>query len=420
MDAEPRRAIWLVLMAAAGGIVLSLQACFGTPPAPPQPPAGPQRLSSPEALVPFFTALGGPQAVRVMQIGDSHTANDSFSGRMRERLQGRFGAAGRGWLPAGVPFKYYKPHLVEVSESGWRHIKPNDHAGMALGLDASAAESQPQDASMTLDSTEAAGFDRLVIEFLTRPNGPAFTVAVDGGEPVRVTTAAATNAISRFDLPLERPAHHVELHATGRPPVDLLGWTVERRVAGVIYENHGTIGATVGLIDQMTPEAISFEFGERRPALLIVAFGTNEGFDDDLDLTRYAARYQADVTALQRAAHGAPVLVLGPADGNRVAHDCTATVCRPGGDACSWHEPAKLMPVHDLQRRIAAQHGWAYWDWYAAMGGACSMDRMASVDPPLGAHDHVHLTRAGYEAMADLLFADMMREYEKWKAPRTS
>ena len=35
--------------------------------------------------------------------------------------------------------------------------------------------------------------------------------------------------------------------------------------------------------------------------------------------------------------------------------------------------------------------------------------------------DHVHLSTPGYEAMADLLFGDLMRGYEAWKAqPRTS
>ena len=38
-----------------------------------------------------------------MQIGDSHTANDSFSGRLRELFQARFGDAGRGVMPPGCP-----------------------------------------------------------------------------------------------------------------------------------------------------------------------------------------------------------------------------------------------------------------------------------------------------------------------------
>jgi lysophospholipase L1-like esterase len=430
MAADPRRiasvAAVLTLAGAVGSFLLLLQACFGPTVPPPVPPvAEPRRLSSPEALDPFFAALAAldarqtRQPARVLQIGDSHTANDSFSGRMRDRLQARFGAAGRGWLPAGVPYRYYRPRLVSVGESGWDHVKPSDHAAIALGLDAVAAQSRPPDAAMTIESAEPGGFDTFAVEFLTRPGGSPFTVSADGGEPVRVSTAASVAAVGRFDLPLGRPARQIELRAAGRPPIVLLGWGGERRVPGIVYENHGTIGATVGLLGQMTPEAVAFELADRRPALLIVAFGTNEGFDDDLDLNRYAGRFLAGVETLRRQSHGAPVLVIGPPDGNRATRGCAAAACGSGGD-CAWREPTKLAAVRDLQRRIAAQQGWAYWDWFMAMGGTCSIDRMAAADQPLAASDHVHLSRAGYEAMADLLFGDLMREYEKWKAPPRS
>jgi lysophospholipase L1-like esterase len=427
----------VVAAVSVGCVLLLLQACLSTREALSPPPAAApaEHLSSPEALAPFFAALAAldgkqtRQPVRILQIGDSHTANDSLSGRLRERLQTRFGAAGRGWLPAGIPFKYYRPHLVSVSETGWQHVKPNDHAPVALGLDAIAAVSQPPDAAMMIESTEPTGFDRFAVEFLTQPDGSAFTVAVDDAVPVRVPTAAAAAAIKSVDLLLDHPAYRVELRAGGRPPVVLLGWSAERRGPGIIYENHGTIGATVGLIGQMTPEAVAFELHERQPALLVVAFGTNEGFDDGLDLGRYAARFQANVEMLRRAAGGVPVLLLGTPDGNRVARGCTATRCGAQGDAggdasgddCAWRAPAKLAAVRDLQRRLAAQQGWAYWDWFAAMGGTCSIDRMGLATPPLAMQDHVHLSSPGYQAMADLLFADLMRDYEIWKAqPRTS
>ncbi len=270
MSTERRRGIngvaWALLAGVAVGIIVVLQAFFGSREATPPAPA--ERLISPEALAPFFAALDdrvAHQPVRVLQIGDSHTANDSLSGRMRQRFQARFGAAGRGWLPAGVPYKYYRPQLVSVFESGWTHVKPNDHPGVALGLDAVAAESEPRDAVMTIASTEPAGFDRFAIEYLTQPNGSAFTVSADGEAPVRVSTASTVTAITRFNLPLDHPARQVELRAEGRPPVVLLGWDVERDDRGVVYENHGTIGATVGLLDQMTPEAVSYELS-RPPA----------------------------------------------------------------------------------------------------------------------------------------------------------
>jgi lysophospholipase L1-like esterase len=417
-----RGTAWLALSIAVGGLIFVLQACLERPP-PRVPPPVETRLSSPAALAPFFTALAaleerqtqGP--TRVLQLGDSHTANDSLSGRLRDRFHARFGDAGRGWLPAGIPFKYYRPHQASVSETGWRHFKPSDHQpGLAFGLDASDAQSEPPEASMAIESTDSAGFDRVAVEYLTQPQGSAFTVQVDGGAPIRVSTAAAQPAITRFELPLDHPGRRVELHATGRAPIDLLGWAIERQGPGIIYENHGTIGATVDIFTQMTPEAVSYELAERRPALIIIAFGTNEGFDDALDLDRYTQRFRTAIADLQRRAPQAPILMIGTPDGNRVARGCAPARCGSDAGECTWTEPPKLPGVRDVQRRIAGDAGWAYWDWFAAMGGTCSIDRMASADPALAMPDHVHLTKAGYEGIADTLFGDLMNAYSDWKA----
>jgi hypothetical protein len=436
-----RRATWLAAVALTAGIVGLLQACLGTteeeissPPEKRPPLNAELRLAPADALGAFYAALDALERrrvehpVRIVQIGDSHTANDAFSGRLRERLQGRFGAAGRGWLPAGIPFKYFRPNLVEVSEAGWQHYRPSDHmAGIALGLDGVAAESRPPSSVMAIQSTEEGGFDKFAVEFLTRPGGSPFTVRVDDATPVRVSTAETETAVNRFDLALEHPAQRVELRTAGRPPVDLLGWSVERQGPGVIYENHGSIGARIDLLGQITPAAVSFELRARRPDLMVVAFGTNEGYADELDLDRYAMRFYAAVAELQHNAPDASILVLGPPDGNRLAAHCIPASCRPGadgdarGDECVWREPPKLAGVREAQRHVAAQHGWAYWDWFAAMGGVCSIDRMVAATPPLAMADHVHLSHAGYERMADLLFADLMREYQKWKVqPRGS
>ena len=79
-------------MALVGAASLLLILVAGT--VPPGHAADPARLVGAERLQPFFTSLvaieqkraRGP--VRILQIGDSHTANDSFSGRLRERLAG--------------------------------------------------------------------------------------------------------------------------------------------------------------------------------------------------------------------------------------------------------------------------------------------------------------------------------------------
>ncbi len=167
------------------------------------PAAAADHLAGAGSLQPFFLALSAleqkrsPRPVRIMQIGDSHTANDAFSGRMRERLQARFGAAGRGWLPAGIPFKYYRPALVTVSETGWRHLRPGDGPDSEpLGIDAIAALASDPSAQMTLTSTEAEGFDRLAVEVVTAPHGAPLTVRIDDDSRAAHNDRRAANCVA--------------------------------------------------------------------------------------------------------------------------------------------------------------------------------------------------------------------------------
>ncbi len=106
---------WLprATMASACTAILLLSSCVETSSSAPSPSAGGR--SSGSSLTAFHQALasleaGRTQRVNILQIGDSHTAGDHFSGRLRELFQGQFGNAGRGMLPPGSPFPYWRPY----------------------------------------------------------------------------------------------------------------------------------------------------------------------------------------------------------------------------------------------------------------------------------------------------------------------
>ena len=215
----------------AGAALCTLIAIHPTAFAERPPPAGAERLAAAGALRPFFAALAGldqhraRRPLRILQIGDSHTANDGFSGRLRERLQDRFGAAGRGWLPAGVPYGYFRPALVAVGESGWRHRRPGDAGASAqLGLDAVAAQAVEPRARMTLASGEPGGFDRVGVEFVARPRGTPLTLRIDNGPAQRIPTAARTLALKRFERLLPVSAREVELASPDGQGQEVLDW----------------------------------------------------------------------------------------------------------------------------------------------------------------------------------------------------
>ena len=378
-------------------------------------PAPTVKASEAAPLLPLYQALdaletgrtAGP--VAIVQIGDSHTANDAFSGRMRTLMQARFGDAGRGMLPPGIPFRTYNPAQVTVTAKGWRVVSSMD-AG-APGPFGISALRQTADgrAEMTLHSKEPGGIDDIWVEALGQPRGGTIDATPDSGRVVSFKTDSASVKPMWLALP---NAHGVTLRTRGDGPVDLLSWTALRHHAGVTWSNLGTIGATADLIGRWNPAFVTAELGRLHPALILVAFGTNEGFHNALDVHAYQAAYAARLRLLHEAAPEAAILVIGPPDGSRHAAKGAEGAC-PAEDG-RWAVPPRLPEVREAQRQVAHAAGYYFWDWSAAMGGACSMPRWARTNPPMAAADHVHLLTPGYRATADLLFAEIMRGYARY------
>ena len=394
--------------------------------APPHP--GPTAAT---ALAPFYAALDRMQhgetrdPVVILQIGDSHTANDGFSGRMRELLQARFGDAGRGFLPPGVPFKLYRPSDVTVASQGWTVVSsfsPGSAGPFGItGLRQHAAGR----AEMTLTGDRPGALDQAFIEVLMQPDGGAIRVSFDTGAHTTISTEAKVEQAAEFPLP-SRGASVMTVRTLSRKPVDLLSWTVERRDRGVVYANLGTIGARIDLIQRWDPAIVAQELAWLRPALIEVAFGTNEGFRDRTDTASYPVLYAAELSELHQTAPQAAFIVIGPPDGVRAPKpgaleggDCGVYPSPTGGEQ-EWVRPHNLDLVRDAQKIVAAQLGFYFWNWSAAMGGTCSMAAWSAMTPPLASADHIHLIRAGYRRTAENLFARIMDGYDRYEQTQRS
>jgi lysophospholipase L1-like esterase len=363
----------------------------------------------------FFASLAAlaagrrPSPVTVLQIGDSHTANDGFSGRMRELMQARFGDAGRGLLPPAIPFRYYRPDGVHVTASGWQLISSFDaRAAGPFGITGLRQHSAGR-AAMTVEVQRPGDLGLTTLEFLAQPGGGHADIAFDAGPAELVNTDVTTQAGAPIVWsPLAAPdALRMIVTTRGDGLVDMLSCQVGRRNPGVTWSNLGTIGATVELLSRWDNDIVRAELQRLQPDLIVLAFGTNEGFQRATDLVTYAAMYRAAVDMLRSGAPQADLLLIGPPDGVVRRH-----TAGPGGCGGAWQEPQNLAPVRAVQRRVAGDLGLAYWDWSSGMGGSCTMVAWAAANPPLAASDHVHLLHAGYRLTAEALFARLMGKYE--------
>ena len=379
--------------------------------------AGPRDVASELAayapLRGFYAALAELQAgrrtrVAVLQIGDSHTANDAFSGRMRELMQARFGDGGRGLLPPGIPYRYYKPATVTVTADGWQTLRGGVDPG-PFGL-AGLRQAATGPATMAITASPPQ-LDRLFIDFLGQPGGGSAEITTSDGRVAVVPTASAGRALLHAQAPAGPTTSFVQVRPRGDGPVSVMSWTAEAPGPGVTWSNLGTIGAQVQLVQQWDPAVMAIEAKYLQPALIVLAFGTNEGFKDSLDLDSYPADYRAALAALRRAAPGATILIAGPLGGVRDSGNGAGAPC-PGEAGRQWSVPANLPKVRHIEHEIAETEHLFFWNWAEAMGGDCAIVPWSETDPPLAAKDHVHLLKPGYRQTADALFGTLMRGYD--------
>ena len=65
-----------------------------------------------------------------------------------------------------------------------------------------------------------------------------------------------------------------------------------------------------------------------------------------------------------------------------------------------------------MQRRVAQRYGCGYWNFAGAMGGDLSMLRWVHADIPLATPDYVHLTKLGYERIAQLFLDALLGSFD--------
>lgn len=383
-----------------------------------------------DRLAPVFARLAaartGGEPVRILQIGDSHTAGDQVTGAWRAALQARYGSAGRGMLAPGRPYQGYLTRGVTAAQSPDWTVRglfgPSYSAAstVPLGLSGYALSTGTPGAWMQLTAdVPAQAFDRLTVCGWAAPGAGAVQL-----------TVGATSVSWSMDSLVPRPAcrtveaasatMNAEVKVT-RGPVTLTSWTVERRAAGgVTLSNLGVVGAQLVHFERTDERLLASELAVARPDLIVVAFGTNEAFKPNFSAADYDAALQRGLLRLRRLAPGVPMLLLGAPD---TATSMAALQRGPAGDVSvcpggsGWAPPAALARVQAIQRQRAHELGIAYWDWAMRMGGRCTADGWSRAGRMRG--DRVHFTRPGAEVIAGLLQADLDRAAGLPAAPAT-
>lgn len=369
-----------------------------------------------DTLAPYFTRLeatgpaSGVLPVHIIQIGDSHTAGDAITGAWRELLQARWGDGGRGVLAPGRPYAGYFTRGITASMSpGWRVAatfgKGWSGTATPLGLSSYSLTSTAPGAAMGLVADPGRSFDRFVVCVVAGPDTGTLVVSLGDG------------TIQRLVLVAPEPTPHCETIRTlvdqtsvtltaPDAPVTIISWAVFNDDGGVALSNLGVVGAQLLHFGRTDDALLAEELRAYAPDLIVLAFGTNEGFGPWIDTESYETVLRGQIARLQALAPGVPLLMLGPPDAlsRSRALRGTAKSC-PG--ASPLFAPPALEAVRQVQRKVAGELDIAWWDWQVSMGGPCSAARW--FEAGMMRFDRVHFRTAGGALVARALQADLER-----------
>jgi lysophospholipase L1-like esterase len=393
---------------------------------------------------------GRIRRVTIVQIGDSHTQAEHFSGRLRTLFQARFGNGGRGMLPPGQPYDYWRPYQVQAKQSGdWQVFTSNkkDHATLPFGLSGFVIRSADPAAAIVLEAREdSAPFAVVEVGFYRKDDGGTIDLNVDGTPVGAIDTRGPGYGWERRSFTLPAPGRRVELRPRGDGSIDLADWAVYGKSRGLVLASFGFSGAQVGIMERWDRKTVSTQLAALDPALIVLAFGTNEGYAPRSRLRDYEARLEERISALRQAAPNASIVLVSGPDANRIPKYCNGNgngktgdsqsqskgnvadrdTCRPLSEdevarydtmlatsdraLCRWHTPASYELVRKAQRNVAERTGVYFWDWFQLQGGTCGAHRWEQAGLVLG--DRVHLKREGYWHSADHLYAALMRGFK--------
>jgi lysophospholipase L1-like esterase len=387
-----------------------------TPPVPTLPPRSLDPIETPRKTPPQKTRIAARKSITILQIGDSHTAADFMTGELRRLLQAKYGDGGAGYLTAGRPHIGVRSSAFRINAStGWSYEALQQSAETAkFWLSGFNAIAKEEGETISFKSETPFNFDRIEIQALRLPKGGTIEIRLDGVLQSEVNLAGDVREPVVIQMLPERAAtdrvREITITTKGEGAVNLSSVAVYNRQAGLSYNSVGFPGATIDIVNKFDGVILENELKRLAPQIVVLAFGTNEGFNEALELERYRQSYERALGKIKRALPNATIIVMSPPDGARgpkkqenekaekkAAPAKTAKEDAPCGE---WKTPANLNKVRDLQEQIAKRHQLVYWNWASIMPAECGADRWASMTPPLVAKDRVHFTMEGYRQTA--------------------
>ena len=348
---------------------------------------------------------------RILYYGDSIIASDFVTGKLRRRLQSRFGDAGHGYaILANAWPGWFHLDVMRQASGEWRAstcVGPYAKDGL-YGTGCASFQSYFPKIWAEIGTATRDEWGRKVgsfeIEYLKQPKGGAFKVMVDGKLKTTLDTASESMELAYHRVDVPDGPHKLRLETTSKKRTRIFGVRMERDVPGIQLSACGITGARARFLDKQDDAHWAAVLKKARPDLVVLSYGTNECADGKkYPLEKYRETLEAVMLQVERALPNASYMLNAPPDF--------------ASKKATWgHSRPSITTIVAEVEGMARKRGWAFWNQFKAMGGTGSM--WSWIPAGLGSTDMFHPTGRGGNLLGNWLYLALMKDYEAYKATK--
>ena len=347
--------------------------------------------------------------INIWHVGGSHVQAGIFSHRVRRNFANNVnsGVASRTLL---FPFKLAGtngPSDYRTSSTGsWSKAKCLEQSpSYRLGMSGFTAVTSSPGASITFSLSTSDGIDwsTSLVTVLGSSNGSAVPYIVigqrgaDGEEGTERIIEASQGDDSNgfyFEMPYPVTEFTVKFHGLGGGNrFEFRGAIAMNGLAGVSYFASGVNGAATS--SWLRCSLLEQDLKAARPDVVIFGIGINDAHTPNFNRSRFKNHYQELVDRIKS-----------------VNPNCFFIFVTNNDCFLRGNVNPNTRNVEKVFIELALDNNGAVWDQYRVMGGYGGSKKWVSAG--LMQSDHIHLTRAGYQLVGDLLYNSIIGEYYKW------
>lgn len=374
-------------------------------------------------LNPFFKMLSEmktqPQQVRIGHFGDSSIEGDLITMSLRDSLQRQYGGNGVGFVPILDIHPGFRVTVRHAFSNNWnpcyvldKNNKPlkrgisSEYFTAVSGKDSTElqncyVEYQPTKNyyGTSIFSSARLFYGHSSPDSAKTPPNSLFWRADTVQKSAILTDTSWVNVLQLTDFPTK----NIKLSFSIRPKLPIYGVSFESK-EGIIVDNfsaRGSSGTTLADIPVFMWQGFQAKLGYD---LLILQFGVNAFSEKSAGYKWFEKLLDRTLQHLRQALPDCPILLVGVPD-------------RAVKDGNFMRTPPGIKSLNTAIRNAAALNRCAYFDLYAAMGGAGSMLKWVDdIHPPLANKDYTHFNARGGRRVSDLLIrflSEGMKEYQQ-------